>query len=78
MKKVVYLKRNPVTVARQIDYRFNKLGGDVILSGLHPIAQIFNYDASREFQGRGITYCHACVHVKDAPQVDVDSDEKCV
>ena len=77
-EKCKYLKRNPVTVARQIDYRFNKLWGDVILSGLHPIAQILNYDDSREFQGRGTEHCHAGIHVKDAPQVDVDSDEKCI
>ena len=35
--KVNYLKRNPVTVARQIDYVFKQLWGKVILSGMHPI-----------------------------------------
>ena len=35
--KVNYLKRNPVTVARQIDYVFKQLWGNVILSRMHPI-----------------------------------------
>ena len=42
--KVNYLKRNPVTVARQIDYVFKQLWGKVILSGMHPIGQILNFD----------------------------------
>ena len=35
--KMNYLKRNPVTLARQIDYLFQQLWGKVILSGMHPI-----------------------------------------
>ena len=42
--KVNYLKRNPVTVARQIDYVFKQLWGKVIFSGMHPIGQILNFD----------------------------------
>ena len=42
--KVNYLKRNPVTVARQIDYVFKELGGKVILRGMLPIGQILNFD----------------------------------
>jgi len=56
--KVSYLKRNPVTVARQIDYIFKQLWGKVILSGMHPIGQILNFDDRREFQSRGTE--HAC------------------
>ena len=36
-EKVNYLKRNPVTVVRQIDHK-------VILSEMHPIGQILNFD----------------------------------
>ena len=32
-----YLKRSPVTVARQIDYVFKELCGKVILSVMHPL-----------------------------------------
>ena len=41
-----YLKRNPVTVARQIDYVFKQLWDKIILSGMHPFGQ-------RKFQNRG-------------------------
>ena len=47
--KVNYLKRNPVTVARQIDYVFKQLWGKVIFSGMHPIGQILNFDDQRKF-----------------------------
>ena len=57
--KVNYLKRNPVTVARQIDYVFKQLWGKVILSGMHPIGQILNFDDRREFQNRGTEHMHA-------------------
>ena len=50
--KVNYLKQNPVTVAKQIDYVFKQLWGKVILSGMHPISQILNFDNKREFQNR--------------------------
>ena len=35
--KVSYLKRNPVTVARQVDYSFKQVWGKIILSVIHPI-----------------------------------------
>ena len=73
--KVKYLKRNPVTVARQIDYRFSQLWGKVILGGLHPIGQILNYDERGEFQDRGTEHIHAPVHVENAPTIENDSRE---
>ena len=42
--KVNYFEKNPVTVARQIDYVFKKLLGKVFLSGMHLIDQILNFD----------------------------------
>ena len=53
-RKVKYLKRNPVTVARQSDYIFREVWGKVILSGMLSIGQIFNFHESREFQNRGL------------------------
>ena len=55
--KVNYLKRNPVTVARQIDYVFKQLWGKVILSGMHPIGQILNFDDQREFKMEELNIC---------------------
>ena len=74
--KVKYLKRNPVSVARQIDHVFKTLWGEVVMSGMHPIGQILNFDERGEFQnGTGNKHIHSGIHVKDAPKVDEDSDE---
>ena len=57
--KVNYLKRNPVTVARQLDYVFKQLWGKVILTGIYPFGQKLNFDDRREFQNRGTEHMHA-------------------
>jgi hypothetical protein len=62
-----WLEHNPVTVARQIDYIFEQLWGKVILSGLHPIGQVLNYDLRKEMLGRGTAHFHSAIHFKDAP-----------
>jgi hypothetical protein len=67
--------RNPVTIARHIDFIFRKLWGNVILSGLHPVGQILNYDIRKEIQSRGTAHFHSAVHVKEAPIIDKNSDE---
>ena len=41
--KVMWLKRNPVTVARQLDYIFRKVFSKLLYSGMHPIGQILNH-----------------------------------
>ena len=46
--------------------------GKVILSGLHPIGQILNFDDRREFQNQGIEHFHAPMHVVNAPSIDED------
>ena len=46
--KLIYLKCNPVVVARQVDYVFKQLRGKVILSGMHPIGQILNLFVAKE------------------------------
>jgi hypothetical protein len=74
-EKISWLKKNPVTVARQVDYLFTKmLGGAVIMSGMHPIGQILNFDEKREFQMRGVEHLHCALHVKDAPKLGENPD----
>ena len=58
--KINYLKRNRVTVARQIDYVFKQLWGKVVISGMDPVHQILNFDDRREFQNRGAEHIYAC------------------
>ena len=76
--KVKYLKRSPVTVVRQIDYLFEQLWGQVILSGMHPIGQILNFVDRREFQNRGTEHMHAPIHIVDAPKIDENEDSEVV
>ena len=76
--KMNYLKRNPVTVARQIDYIFQQLWGKVILSGIYPIGQILNFDDRREFQSRGTEHMHAPIHVVDAPKIDENTNSEVI
>ncbi|XP_066930030.1 uncharacterized protein [Clytia hemisphaerica] len=81
-EKLKYFKRNPVTVARQIDHIFNKVFPKMLMSGMHPIGQILNYDNRREFQHRtGLEHVHAQVHIKAAPQInekDSSNDQEVV
>ena len=72
--KVNYLKRNPVNVERRIDYVFKQLWGKVILSGMHPIGKILNFDDRRGFQNRGTEYIHVQIHIVDAPKIDENED----
>ena len=65
-----YLKRNPVTLVKQIDYVFKQLWGKGILSGMHSIGQILNFDDLREFLNRGTEHMHAPIHTVDAPNID--------
>ena len=73
-----WLARNPVTVAKHIDFIFRKLWGNVILSGIHPIGQILNYDIRKEMQSRGTAHFHPAVHVKNAPEIDKSTDEEVI
>lgn len=77
--KMNWLKRNPVIVARQIDYIFTKfLGPHVLMSGMHIIGQIINFDEAREFQGRCVQHPHVAIHVKDAPILDKNPESEVV
>ena len=76
--KVNYLKRNPFTVASQIDYVFKQLWGKVILSGMHPIGQILNFDDQREFQSRATEHTHAPIHIVDSPKIDENEESEVV
>ena len=76
--KVNYLKRNSVTVARQIDYVFKQLWSKVTLSGMHPTGQILNFDDRREFQNSETEHMHAPIHVVGALRIDENEDSEIV
>ena len=62
----MWFKRNPVTVARQIDYIFRQVFGKVLFSSMHPIGKVLNFDAKNEYQNRGPHHSHFFVHVYGA------------
>ena len=77
-EKCVWLKRNPVTAARMIDNTFTALFGKVLMSGMHPIGKILNFDERSEFQGIGVKHIHVCIHVHGAPIIGKQSDEEVI
>ena len=72
------MKRNPITVARQIDYVFKQLWGKVILSGMHRIGQVLGFDDRRKFENRGTEHIHASIHIVDAPKIDENEESEVV
>ena len=69
-----WLARNPVTAARHIDFIFSQVWLKIILSGLHPVGQILNYDIRTKMQSRATAHFHSAIHVIGAPVLDVNSD----
>ena len=66
-----WLKRNPVTVARHMDYKYKVIfSRTVLMSGMHPIGKVFNYDSKREFQLKGPEYPHCDFHIMAATTID--------
>lgn len=47
--KSIWLKRNPITDVRHIDFMFQKFFHGVVIGSPHPIGQILNYDTKKEF-----------------------------
>ena len=73
-----YIKRNPVLVARHVDYMFHKLFRTVMLSSPHPVSKILDYEVKKEFQARGAVHFHMAIWVEDSPKLDEDDDAKVI
>ena len=66
-----WLKRNPVTVARHMDHKYKVIfSRTVLMSGMHPIGKVFNYDSKREFQLKGPKYPHCGFHIMAATTIE--------
>ena len=70
------LRSNPVTAARHFQYRLELLFKDVLKSKAHPLGEIIDYVIRIEFQARGSPHAHTVLWVKNAPTIDVDTDEE--
>ena len=50
--------------------------GKVVLSGMHPIGHILNFEGQREFQNGETEHMHAPIHILDAPKYDQKEDRR--
>lgn len=72
--KCSWLRRNPVTAARLFQFRLEIFFKLVISEG-QVVGQLSDYLIRIEFQQRGSPHAHCLLWVKDAPLLDVDSDQ---
>ena len=73
--RTMWLRSNPVTAARQFQYRLELMFKDILKSNAHPLGEIIDYVIRIEFQARGSPHAHTLLWVKNAPKLDLDSDE---
>ena len=57
---------------------YKKLQGKNILSGMHPVGKILNFDDQSEFQNRGTEHMHAPIHIVDVPKIEENEDSELV
>ncbi|XP_073688497.1 uncharacterized protein [Garra rufa] len=77
-EKCELLRRNPVTAARMFDFRWHCFLKEVLMSSVQPIGEIVDYFYRVEFQQRGSPHVHCLFWIKNAPQIDKNTDEEVV
>ncbi|MCP4351134.1 MAG: hypothetical protein GY795_37190 [Desulfobacterales bacterium] len=71
------LRGDPVTVARNWDYRFKTHMKEVVLNkDLNPLGDVTEHFYRVEFQQRGAAHCHCLYWVREAPTLDKNTDEE--
>ncbi|XP_066264724.1 uncharacterized protein [Branchiostoma lanceolatum] len=70
------LKSNPVTAARMFDHRVSLFFTHLIKSPSQPIGEVVETFTRTEFQQRGSPHIHCLFWVKDAPKLNVNSEEE--
>ena len=74
--KSKWLRQNPFTAARHFQYRLNTF--QVFLkSSAHTLGELVDYTIRIEFQARGSPHAHTILWIKDAPKLNVDTDDVC-
>ena len=74
-KKSNYLKNNPVTTVRMFQSRVDAFFTEYVYSSEHPVGEVTDHVVKIEFQARGSPHAHCLIWVKDAPRIDIDTDE---
>ena len=75
-EKCQILRDNPVTAARQFNYRLDKFFSLFLKSTSNPIGKVTEYFIRIEFQARGSPHAHALIWIENAPKIITESDEE--
>ena len=75
-EKSKWLQQNPVTTARHYFYRLNTFFQVFLKSGAHPLGELVDYAIRIEFQARGSPHAHTILWIKDAPKLNINTDEE--
>ena len=69
------LMANPATGCRMFQYRVEAFFSEYVLSVDNPLGEIHDHVIKIEFQERGTPHAHCLLWARDAPRIDIDSDE---
>ena len=75
-EKSKWLRQNPVTAARHFQYRLNTFFQLFLKSTAHPLGELVDYAIRIEFQARGSPHAHTILWIKDAPKLNINTDEE--
>lgn len=73
--RCLWIRTNPVTVARHFEHRTNLFSNDVIRSEAAPIGKVEDLFIRVEFQQRESPHMHCLFWIKDAPKIEKNTDE---
>ncbi len=74
--KCMWLRSNPVTAARQFQYRMENFFKLFLCSKSSPIGKVKDYLIRVEFQARGSPHSHNILWVENAPEIDKATDDE--
>ena len=70
------LQSNPVTGVQVFQHRVEAFFSEYLLSKDNPVGDIHDHVIKIEFQERGTPHAHCLLWARNAPRIDVDSDEE--
>ena len=78
VEKCKWLRSNPVTASRQFKHRLDQFFREFIGRKANPIGELQDYMIRIEFQARGSPHAHTILWIKDAPKLDINTDEEVI
>ena len=76
INKAEYFRNNSVPVNQMFENRIESFFSDFLLNKANPLGEITEHIEKIEFQVRGSPHAHCLLWVKDAPRVDVNTEEE--